>query len=182
MYLISAQGYKYAGVDSLKIKETDAIWVSMKNVGAGLGVKNISDLVLKEVYGIYEKKELTKEETRCYKMTEREIYEKFDNLSKGELNTKSNKSVYAKIFIMTNIIKNCRGEKKIGPIAIDGFRKKLKIPDYRISESIEHEVKSKIQTIFVNEDILEECSFKIYEIDPYFHKHYNKKYKLTIMI
>ena len=25
------------------------------------------------------KKELTKEETKCYKMTEREIYKKFDN-------------------------------------------------------------------------------------------------------
>ena len=47
----------------------------MKNVGAGLGIKNISDLVLKEIHGIYEKKkELTKEETKCYKMTEREIY------------------------------------------------------------------------------------------------------------
>ena len=29
-------------------------------------------------------------------MTEREVYEKFDNLSKDELNTKSNKSVYVK--------------------------------------------------------------------------------------
>ena len=28
----------------------------MKNAGDGLGVKNISDLVLKEIYGIYEKK------------------------------------------------------------------------------------------------------------------------------
>ena len=76
---------------------------------------------------------------------------------------------------MTNIIKHCRGEKKRGPRAIDGFRKKLKIPDYEISESIEHEVKSKIETIFVNEDILEEYSVKIYEIDPYFYEHYNKK-------
>ena len=42
---------------------------------------------------------------------------------------------------MTNIIKHCRGEKKRGPRAIDGFRKKLKIPDYEFSESIEHEVK-----------------------------------------
>ena len=175
MYLISAQGYKNAGVDSLKIKETDEIWVSMKNFGAGLGVKNISDLVLKELYGIYETKELAKEETKCYKMTERKIYEKFDNLSKGELNTKSNKGVCAKNIIMTNISKHCRGEKKIGPIAIDGFRKKLKIPDYRISESIEHEKKSKIETIFVNENILRECSVKIYEINPCFYKHYNKK-------
>ena len=28
----------------------------MKDVGDGLGIKNISDLVLKEIYGIFEKK------------------------------------------------------------------------------------------------------------------------------
>ena len=84
----------------------------MKNVGVGLGVKSISDLVLKEIRGIYEKKELTKKETKCYKMTEREIFKKFDNLNEDELNTKSNKNVYVKNNIMTNIIKHCKGEKK----------------------------------------------------------------------
>ena len=58
------------------------------------------------------KKELTKEEIKNYKMTKREIYEKFDNLSKDELNIKSNKFVQVKINVMTNIIKHCRGEKK----------------------------------------------------------------------
>ena len=43
MYLTSAEGYKNAGIDCLKIRETDELWVSMKNVGAGLVVKNISD-------------------------------------------------------------------------------------------------------------------------------------------
>ena len=76
---------------------------------------------------------------------------------------------------MTNIIKHCRGEKKRALRAIDGFRKKLNIPDYEISESIKHNVKSKIETIFVDEDILEEYSVKIYEIDFYFYEHYNKK-------
>ena len=55
MYLISAEGYKNADVHILKIK-TDQIWASMKNSGEGLGVKNISDLVLNEIYGISEKK------------------------------------------------------------------------------------------------------------------------------
>ena len=45
-------------------------------------------------------------------MTEREIFKKFDNLNEDELNTKSNKNVYVKNIIMTNIIKHCRGEKK----------------------------------------------------------------------
>ena len=84
----------------------------MKDVEAGLGVKNISDLVLKEIYGIYEKRKLTKEEIKNYKMTEREIFEKFDNLSNDELNTKSSKFVYVKNNVMINIIKHCRGEKK----------------------------------------------------------------------
>ena len=75
---------------------------------------------------------------------------------------------------MTNIIKHCRGEKKRGLRAIDGFRKKLMIPDYEISESIEHVVKSKIGTIFVYEKISEEYSVKIYKIDPYFYEHYKK--------
>ena len=39
-------------------------------------------------------KKLTKEEIKNYKMTEKEIYEKFDNLSEDELNTKSYKDVY----------------------------------------------------------------------------------------
>ena len=76
---------------------------------------------------------------------------------------------------MTNIINHCRGEKKRGIKAIDGFRKKLFIPDHKISVSIEHKVKSKIGTIFVNEDILEEYSVKIYEIDIYFSESYKKR-------
>ena len=32
----------------------------MKDVGDGLGVKNISDLVLKEIQGHYEKKKINK--------------------------------------------------------------------------------------------------------------------------
>ena len=40
------------------------------------------------------------------------------------------------------------------------------ILDFEITKCPEHEVKSKLGTIFKNEKILEEHSFKIYEIDP----------------
>ena len=56
MYLISDEGYKNTQFDSLSITTTSEIWVSMKDVGKGMGVKNISDLNLKEIYGIYETK------------------------------------------------------------------------------------------------------------------------------
>ena len=64
MYLISAKGCKNAKVDfsTIKTKVTSEIWVNMKDVGSGMGVKNISDLVLKEIYGICETKNPTKEQ------------------------------------------------------------------------------------------------------------------------
>ena len=44
-------------------------------------------------------------------MTDREIFEKYYNLSENELNTKSNKNVYAKNDVMTTTIKCFRGKK-----------------------------------------------------------------------
>ena len=87
----------------------------MKDVGDGLGIKNISVLGLKEIYGICEKKELTKEEIKCYKSTEREIFKKFTKLSEDKLNTKCKKkynfivmvkNTYCSelIFILLNIV------------------------------------------------------------------------------
>ena len=59
MYLISAEGYKNAGVHFLRVRKTGEICSSMKDVHKGLSVKNMSDLVLKEIYDIYETKNLT---------------------------------------------------------------------------------------------------------------------------
>ena len=43
MYLISDEGYKNANAEFLTIKKTTSkeIWVSIKDVGSGIGVKNI---------------------------------------------------------------------------------------------------------------------------------------------
>ena len=81
MYLTSAEGYKNANFAFLTIRTTGEIWVNMKDVGSGMGVRNISDLVLKEIYGICEKKKPTKKQVNEYKTTKREIYKKFTNPS-----------------------------------------------------------------------------------------------------
>ena len=96
MYLIPAEGYKNAGVAFKKVRKSDEIWVSMKDVRKSMGVKNISDLVLKEIHGILKTKNLTKEQIKKYKMAQKEIYGKIDNLSGQELNIKRNKNVYVK--------------------------------------------------------------------------------------
>ena len=144
MCLISAEGYKNAKVACLTIKTITEIWVNMNDVGSGMGVKNIFDLVLKEIYGICETKNPLKEQVNENKMTKRQICKKFVNLSQKELNTKNNN----KIDIVTTIIKHCRGEKTRGIRAIDGFRNKLMIPDSEIPKCPEFEAKSKIGKIF----------------------------------
>ena len=45
-------------------------------------------------------------------MTERQIFKKYDNLSKDELNTKNNKNVYIRNDAMATIFKRSRDEKK----------------------------------------------------------------------
>ena len=95
----------------------------MKDVHKGLSGKNMPDLILKEIYGIYETKNLTDKQIQTYKMTEREICKKYDNLSKDELNSKTNKNFYVKNDVMSTVIKRCIGEKR-GKREIAGFRKK----------------------------------------------------------
>ena len=119
----------------------------MKNVKDGLDVQNIFYLVLKEIYGIHKTKKLTKGQIKKYKMTEREIFEKYANLSENKLNTK-NKVVYAMTLLLSKAAekKNKRDERKK-----DRSRKKLMIPELEISECPEYEVKSKLGNIFVND-------------------------------
>ena len=84
----------------------------MKNVEDGLGVQNMSHLVLKEISCIYKRKNPTKDQIKKYKITEKEILEKYANLTENELNAKKNKELYAKNDVMTTAIKRCRCEKK----------------------------------------------------------------------
>ena len=59
-----------------------------------------------------ETKNLTKEQLKRYKMTKREIFEKYNNLSEDELNRKGNKNVYVENDVMTTVNKRYSDEKK----------------------------------------------------------------------
>ena len=90
----------------------------------------MSDLILKEILGICGTKNAMKEQIEEYKLTEREIFGKFDNLSEDELSSKWNEKVYVRNDAMTSVINRCRGEKR----KTDGFKKKLMIPESDTSE------------------------------------------------
>ena len=83
----------------------------MKDFGSGISVKNISDLVLKEIHGICETKNPSKEQVNEYKMTKRQIYKKFTNLSQEKLNTKNNKKLMPKK-MLRQLLLNVVEEKK----------------------------------------------------------------------
>ena len=55
------------------------------------------------------------------------------------------------------------------------------IPDSEIPKCPEFEFKSKRGKILKKHNPFEEYSVRIYEIDPYFYEHYEKKYKLIKM-
>ena len=143
-----------------------------------MGVKYISGLVSKEMYGICETNNPTKKQVNEYEMTKREIYKKFTNLGQKELNTKNNKKAYVINDVITTVIKRCRREKRRGIRVIDGFEKKLMISASQIPKCREFEVKPKIGKNFKKHNPLEGYPVRIYEIDLYFYEHYEKKYKL----
>ena len=75
----------------------------MENVHDGLDVKNSFNLVLKEIYVKCGRKN---------RITQRDVFKKYDNLSENELNSKSNKEVYVTNDAITSVIVHCRGKKK----------------------------------------------------------------------
>ena len=60
--MYAAERYENTNVHFLKVRKIGEIWSSMKDVGSGMGVKNISYLVLKEIYGICKTKNPTEEQ------------------------------------------------------------------------------------------------------------------------
>ena len=61
MVFITAELHKNAGVDVIKDNE-NYFWVKVKDVQNGLGIKNISDRTRQKLRGIFESKDLTKEQ------------------------------------------------------------------------------------------------------------------------
>ena len=53
------------------------------------------------------------------------------------------------------------------------------IAESEITHCLEHEVKSKIENIFVNKKVLEEYSIRINNIHPYFCEHYKEKVQVN---
>ena len=60
--IISVENSSNAGVYTITVKNKELFWVKMIDVQKGLGVKNIPQFIRQEMCGIFERKDLTKEQ------------------------------------------------------------------------------------------------------------------------
>ena len=98
MVLITVQSYIDAKVHTITVGNRKIFWVKMIDLQNGLGIKNISDLVRKNIQGIYETKNPTEQHVKKYKRPQKEISEEPTDDSKFKY--------------LMEIIKNCRGVQK----------------------------------------------------------------------
>ena len=77
MVFITVKAYQSAQVDAITVKNKDYFWVKIINVQNGLGLKCIRGLIRREICGIYETGNLTKEQKRKYMRSEFEIIKDF---------------------------------------------------------------------------------------------------------
>ena len=69
MVVITAEAYKNAKVNAITVGDRKLFWVKMIDVQDGLGLKIMSDLVRREMCGIFEKKKPSrKRKTKKYKV------------------------------------------------------------------------------------------------------------------
>ena len=67
MVVITIENCTNAKVHTIKVGNRELFWVKMIDVQNGLGMKNISDLVRKEVHGIFKTNNPTKKQVKEYK-------------------------------------------------------------------------------------------------------------------
>ena len=122
----------------------------MKDVQHGLGVENMSDLLRREMCGIFETSDLMKEQKKKYIRSAKEISKKLEN--------DSHNCKYARNDTIEKVIKNCRGVKKSndGVNRLDeersreNFRQLLGFKQNEICESKECSIIKRIRKIFKN--------------------------------
>ena len=111
---ISVEKYANAKVRTIREANKKLFWVRIYDVQQEIGVKNMPDLVRKEIRGIFRTKNPTKDQIRKYERREKEL----DHNSTATF-------VYVRFDLMSKTIKNCRGEKKRSIKKKNDFRCKL---------------------------------------------------------
>ena len=168
MVVITAELYKNAVVDV--ITDNDYCWVKkMKDVQDGLGIKNMRDRLGRTMQGIFETKNLTKEQKKQYIRSKNEINK----------DLKNNYYKYSRRDITEQVIKNCKVIKQCndGANRLDkekqreNFRQLLSFKENEVFESKEYSITKKIKKTFKKQKIIDQYRVEKYFIDLFFPVH-----------
>ena len=77
MIVITVEAYQTARVHTITVKNKDFFWVKMKDIQGRLRIKNISDLLRKEICGRFGTKDLTEKQKMKYIRSECQIIKIF---------------------------------------------------------------------------------------------------------
>ena len=102
MVVITIENCTNAKVHTIKVENRELFWVKENDVQNGLGIENISDLVRKEINGIFKTNNPTKKQVKKYKRSLQEI-------TKYPMD--DSKIKYVRSDLMEKIIRTCRGVK-----------------------------------------------------------------------
>ena len=169
MVVITAEAYKNAQVHTITVKNKKLFWVKMI-AQFGLNIKNILDLVRRELCGIFETKDLTEEQRKKYIKSQHQI---------TKIPRDNKKYKYARSDIMEKIIKNYMGVKKcndgINRTEKENQRDNLRIilgfKENEVYDPKEYSITKKIKKIFKNQIIDEQYRVQKYFIGLVFPVH-----------
>ena len=161
MVFITADTFAENCLSTIKQEEKDntvVLWITMKDLNGKLDIKNIFDLVGKEIKGKFKDKKPTEEQIRKYK-------------SHGSEFDKDVKFVYAREDVVMPVIMGGRSPEAIK------CRSKLGFTQHDITLKKESSVLKSIMETFEGEDMETQYIVLNCRVDLYFHD-----YKLAIEI
>ena len=103
MAVITIEKCENAKVNTVKIGNKELFWIRMIDIQNGLGLKNMSDLVRKEIHGIFSTDKPTNKQIK-------ECKRSLQELTKCTMD--DSKIKYVRSDLIERIAKNCRGVKK----------------------------------------------------------------------
>ena len=142
--VITVQNYADAEFHTTTLRNRELFWVKVIDIQNGRGIKNISDLVRKEIHDIFETKNPTKEQIKKYKRTEKELNPECNSNSK-----------FARSNLTEKIMKNCRGVKKCknGINRVENFRILLGFRENDIMLTKEQSILKSVMDTFEGENM-----------------------------
>ena len=109
---------KEGNIDIVPVKNSNLFWMNVNDVQKGLGIKNMSNLVMREIKGIFNTRNPTASQIKEYKLS---LANLMNNHSRD-----SNKIKFICSDIGEKIIKNYRGVRRFNKDKIDRRKKKKK--------------------------------------------------------